>query len=449
VNHAVEVCSDFFAALFAAWGARCRVSGRNDDVDRRIGQPEREIDALSPWVRGSSREVSAAPQRAASAQTGAAPAASPDKAAAKPAEKPPLQWNVTPDITFKPGLRLQTRYSHDGSTNNNDIAIQRFRLKGAGDAWKAKYALEMKIDNTGTTGKNPTAAVENAWLDYTFIPELAARAGLYDVPFSRDALTSDSKLLFMDRSLIKDALRPGLADGIGVIARATARGPRLCRQRLQQRRFRGLGSAGLVGGDAGRPDRHRPPGSAGGYADYRPRIGQGRRLAIGLNGSRLGGAENLVGTVLQEFDIYAWGTDLFFNWGPYTLQGEYDWFRLTGDVDRSNKGWYVQGGYLIEPLKKALAETAPWFPDLEVAAATSRSTRGVQPRGGESDLGGHERVHPRSQPEGPDGALVPERPEQRGQQAVSDPAPARLLIGACLRAANRRRAGLGATGATA
>jgi hypothetical protein len=43
---------------------------------------------------------------------------------------------------------------------------------------KVKYAAELKIDNTGTTGKSPTAAVENAWLDYTMIPDLAGRAGL-------------------------------------------------------------------------------------------------------------------------------------------------------------------------------------------------------------------------------------------------------------------------------
>jgi hypothetical protein len=115
------------------------------------------------------------------------------------------------------------------------------------------------------------------------------------------------------------------------------------------------------------------PAPAGGYADYKASyVGQGRRLSIALNGAQLGDAENRVTingqTVLQEFDLWAWGTDLFLNWGPYTLQAEYDWFEQTGNVDRKNWGWYVQGGYLIEPLKKALAETAPWFPDLEIAA---------------------------------------------------------------------------------
>jgi hypothetical protein len=106
------------------------------------------------------------------------------------------------------------------------------------------------------------------------------------------------------------------------------------------------------------------PAPAGGYADYKASyVGQGRRLSIGGNAEYLGNAEN----VLQEFDVYALGTDLFFNWGPWTLQGEYDFFRQTGNVDRSNSGWFVQGGYLLEPLNKGLAEVAPWFPDLELA----------------------------------------------------------------------------------
>jgi hypothetical protein len=371
----------FFAALFASSGCALLGGPPDDDVDRRISELEREIDALKSAEKGTGAppaEVSAAPQTA-SAQAPAAPP--PASSADKPAPKPePLTWRVTPEITFKPGLRLQTRYVHDGGSNNNDIAIQRFRLKASGDAWKAKYGIEMKIDGTGRVGASPSAAVENAWLDYAFMPDyLVGRAGLYDVPFSRDALTSDSKLLFMDRSLIKDALTfYGLADnGIGVMARGRPLGGHLEYMvgAFNNESFDGLG----IVRSRGSSNQVMPvgriavdlldPAPAGGYADYKASyVGQGRRLSIGLNGAQLGNAENRAGSVLQEFDLYAWGTDLFFNWGPYTLQGEYDWFRLTGNVDRSNRGWFVQGGYLIEPLKKALAEPAPWFPDLEIAA---------------------------------------------------------------------------------
>jgi len=368
-----------FAALFAASGCALLGGPPDDDVDRRISQLEREIDALKSGKGTGAPPGEPAPPETASAQATAAPApaSSVDKPAPKPAE--PLTWRVTPEITFKPGLRLQTRYVHDGGTNNNDIAIQRFRLKASGDAWKAKYGVEMKIDGTGRTGANPSAQVENAWLDYTIVPDLAGRAGLYDVPFSRDALTSDSKLLFMDRSLIKDALTAfGLADnGIGVMARGRPLGGRLeyAVGAFNNDQFGGLNTSIVANGNNKRSGQVMPvgriavdlldPAPQGGYADYKASyIGQGRRLSIGGNAEYLGNAEN----VLQDFDIYALGTDLFFNMGPYTLQAEYDFFRQTGNVHRSNWGWYVQGGYLIEPLKKSLAEVAPWFPDLELAA---------------------------------------------------------------------------------
>jgi len=87
-------------------------------------------------------------------------------------------------------------------------------------------------------------------------------------------------------------------------------------------------------------------------------------LTIGANAGWLGDAEDGP----EMFDIWAWGTDLFFNTGPYTVQAEYDWFKQTGNVDISNYGWFVQGGYLLEPVNERLQQVAHWFPDLEAAA---------------------------------------------------------------------------------
>ena len=56
-------------------------------------------------------------------------------------------------------------------------------------------------------------------MNFNVAKNVNLRAGLYDFVFSRDALTSDSKLLLMDRSLIKDALTVlGFADNtVGVL----------------------------------------------------------------------------------------------------------------------------------------------------------------------------------------------------------------------------------------
>ena len=132
---------------------------------------------------------------------------------------------VTPDgkgdITFTPGLRLQPRYEYNNIDKNNDFFIARVRLKGKGKVFDlASYFFEVKIDNVGRFNKTASAQVENAWINFPLIQDVDLRAGLYDMVFSRNALTSDSKLLLIDRSLIKDALTVlGIADNtVGVLA---------------------------------------------------------------------------------------------------------------------------------------------------------------------------------------------------------------------------------------
>jgi hypothetical protein len=366
----VMLAFSIFALGVAAPSSADDVSA-GDDVDARLRHLESEIDALK-------RDRS----EPASAEASAQPAAPAPVAAAPPAEvkKEALVFYVTPDITFKPGLRLQTRYQYDTRTNNNEIYLARFRLKAGGEAYEiVKYYLEMKIDNTGKTdGKSPSAAVENGWLDFTYNPDLIGRAGLYDVPFSRDALTSDSKLLLIDRSLIKDALTAfGFADnGIGVMARGRPFGGRF---EYMVGGFNNDKFNGLPGSNAKNTGSLMPmarvavdlldPAPLGGYADYRASyVGKGERLTLGANGGWLGDARDTVNGFQQRFDLWAWGVDAFFNKGPFTLQGEYDWFRQSGNVSRSNHGWFVQGGYLVEPLNRWIDQAAPWFPDVEVAA---------------------------------------------------------------------------------
>jgi phosphate-selective porin len=85
-----------------------------------------------------------------------------------------------------------------------------------------------------------------------------------------------------------------------------------------------------------------------GYADYKGSyIGQGQRFEIGANAGHL--SEVLDG--LAVYDVTAWGVDVFFNTGPYTFQAEYDQIfeNVVGATDIDSDGWYVQGGYLLNP----------------------------------------------------------------------------------------------------
>ena len=121
----------------------------------------------------------------------------------------------TEGFTLELGMRLQPRleYTKLGSDGVRDFMIRRARLKANGKMLDATYGFEWKIDGTDQIGASPSAQVENAWMSYPLGRGVEIKAGLYDQPFSRDRLTSDSRQLAVDRgnvSNVPDAF--GLAD---------------------------------------------------------------------------------------------------------------------------------------------------------------------------------------------------------------------------------------------
>jgi phosphate-selective porin len=284
--------------------------------------------------------------------------------------RPLLHQALTPDgkgnITFTPGARIQTRYDVEKDETgdpNNDFFIRRLRLKGGGRVFDiARYYFEVKIDNTGKFNSTPRAQVENAWLDFRIKDAFIIRAGLYDMVFSRNALTSDSKLLLMDRSLIKNALTVlGVTDNtVGILAHGR---PLLGHLSYGIGIFDNLGfeTAGVdttivARKSSGAMTTARigydffDPASSGGYGDYRSSyIGQGKRLTVSGNAAYLSQAE--IGD--RKFSLFAYGVDVFFNTGGLVIEAEYDAYRendnRSGYEDINGDGWYLQAGYLIFP----------------------------------------------------------------------------------------------------
>jgi phosphate-selective porin OprO/OprP len=276
---------------------------------------------------------------------------------------------ITPDgngeITFIPGLRIQPRYEHNAVDKNNDFYIARLRLKGSGKAFNlASYYFEVKIDNAGRFNKEQKPQVENAWLNFLLSKDINLRVGFYDMVFSRNALTSDSKLLLMDRSLIKDALTViGVADNtVGLLLHGRPLGNHLSYgfgifdniafeiagkdSTILQRKSDGAMTTARVVYD------FLDPAPANGYGDYQGSyIGKGQRLSLGTNGSYLTNVR--LGEVLYD-ELFAWGADIFFNTGPYTFEAEYDLYNQIskGSSNSSIKGfgYYLQAGYLILPM---------------------------------------------------------------------------------------------------
>ncbi len=206
--------------------------------------------------------------------------------------------------------------------------------------------------------------------------------GLYDAPFSRSALTSDSKLLFMDRSLVKGALTNlGFADNtVGLMLHGRPQKGRFEYMigvfddvRFEEFNFVGGGNGidPVIARNtdelmvAGRfvwnvLDPQTPPQ---GYADYRGSyIGEGSRLAFGSNFAWVGEATFDVNAVPQNIiNVSAWGVDVFFNHGPLVAQAEFDSFRedsLVGLADQSGDGWYAQAGYLLNHRQYKCCECA-------------------------------------------------------------------------------------------
>ncbi len=276
---------------------------------------------------------------------------------------------VTPDgegdITFTPGMRIQTRYEYNEIDKNNDFFIRRLRMKGGGKFFGlGKYYFEVKLDNVGRFNKTPKAQVENAWLNFNLAKDINLRAGLYDFVFSRDALTSDSKLLLMDRSLIKGALTIlGFADNtVGLLVHGRPLDGHLSYGFgiFDNVSFETLGvdTTVLARSSNGAMTSGRlvydflDPAKPDGYGDYwGSYIGEGKRLSIGANAAYLTEAED-PRISPEAFSIYALGVDLFFNMGAFTAQAEYDMYTQDTDADSSDidgSGWYAQAGYLILP----------------------------------------------------------------------------------------------------
>jgi phosphate-selective porin len=182
--------------------------------------------------------------------------------------------------------------------------------------------------------------------------------GLYDLPFSRDALTSDSKLLFMDRSLIKDELtRYGYADNtVGLMLHGR---PHCGRYEWMIGVFDNIEFEEFSNDPARHSDQLMPAGRfvvnlldpaepPQGYADYKASyLGKGHRLALGINGAVLNEAIEDD----ENSDVFAWGVDVFYNYGRWVAQAEYDWLAqdFFGEVDDDvqPEGWYAQAGYML------------------------------------------------------------------------------------------------------
>lgn len=128
-------------------------------------------------------------------------------------------------LRLQPRIELERELGRDGAEWRRDFLVRRSRLSAFGKMQNVGYKLEWKIDGVDqvssgsplAVGANPNATVENAYLQYPLGSTVEIRAGLYDVPYSRDRLTSDSQQLAVDRGAVSNVPNVlGLVDnGVG------------------------------------------------------------------------------------------------------------------------------------------------------------------------------------------------------------------------------------------
>jgi len=134
--------------------------------------------------------------------------------AAKPvAYQPGRGFTFTsPDARFQLSLggRGQFQYQYLDKDDANGPAqntstwrVRRFKVYMGGYAFTKNLTYRVQLDVAKST-----SILDDAWINYRFIDEAQLQAGQFKMPFSRQELTSDGALQFVDRANAVDAFKP-------------------------------------------------------------------------------------------------------------------------------------------------------------------------------------------------------------------------------------------------
>lgn len=141
------------------------------------------------------------------------------------------------DFTLELGMRLQPRMelemvpalSGNGKEWRRDFLVRRSRWKANGTIKGGTFGFEWRLDKTDAATDLVDIGLENGWIMWPLSgKQLQVRAGLYDQPYSRDRLTSDSKQLVVDRGNVSNVPAGlGMADNVvGIELRGDLQGGR-------------------------------------------------------------------------------------------------------------------------------------------------------------------------------------------------------------------------------
>jgi phosphate-selective porin OprO and OprP len=319
----------------------------------------------------------------------------------------PIDYKVGKGFTFTTadekfrltlGGRMQFRYTftdfgnNSAKTDSSQWDAKRIRLIAQGYAYTKDLTYDLEFDPRAYASATYKGLV-NAWMNYRLIDEIQIKVGQYKTPFSRQELTSDGALQFVDRSVTVDAFKPtydigamlngkiagGLVDYYaGVFGGAGQTSTRSSNDNLFVARVTVNPFGDMPYSEADLGESAKPLLSIG--ADYfRNTVNKtGTTLDVTVpnyagSGGWLGKGFKKAGfaSANDKLNVDSYGADLAFKWMGLSVQGEY----LLGQAEaQSNghllraQGFYVQSGYMVIPKNLELAIRYSYLdPDRDVA----------------------------------------------------------------------------------
>lgn len=268
-------------------------------------------------------------------------------------------------------IRLQPRFdygdlvkSDDGKTyeTEKDLYLRRIRLELGGNLLSKtiKYNLILTGDKWDKAGNSNEIGVQYAYVEWEPDEAYAVLFGKEKLPYSRVSLTSSSKQLLIERPASTEAAKklfgkteayyqPKIAvkgkflEGVVGYEAAVADGWQ-SGESIQTDRTVSKANP-LV---AARVELSPPGWTEGKKSDAH--LGGGRHLALGINAASQGAIEYKENGYGEDRTLF--GFDLSGHYLGFTGQFEYNQWTIDSNdpaiADTKPRGWYAQGGYLIE-----------------------------------------------------------------------------------------------------
>jgi phosphate-selective porin OprO/OprP len=297
---------------------------------------------------------------------------------------------TSPDARFQLSLggrgQFQYQYLDKDEVNGpvQDVSvwkIRRFKVYMGGYAFTQDLTYRVQVD----LAKSGTAQqLDDAWINYRFTDAAQIQAGQFKMPFSREELTSDGALQFVDRASAVDFFKPSY--DIGAMVQGRAAGGKFA---YSAGLFNGTGQSGTRTTNSGawaarvvfnpfgemrysEADLENTPSpllslGANYFANTLKRNSNSTFLDTTSSTPPYAGTsgwlgKDATGTAIfdntERVDVGTYGFDAAFKWRGLFVQGEYFGGKADGETTGHTvhaSGYYGQAGYFLLPKKLEVA----------------------------------------------------------------------------------------------